>query len=123
MFDKALHYISLLKVYFPNYSSTLAWGEIKKGDIYLKIGDRKKAIETFENVIQNYKGSSVYAALALDRLGDVYMQSEEFERAEKIFKRIYIDYADQLEIANKASIKLKRIENIRKKCIENIRKK
>ncbi|MBN1521638.1 MAG: protein kinase [Candidatus Aureabacteria bacterium] len=114
LFDKALLHIELLKEYFPYHTSTVAWGEIKKGDIYLKMKDTEKAKKTFEDVYQDYKGYSVYKALALSRLGNLYLDSGDIDKAEEIFETIFYRYSEQTEFSYEASIKLKLIENIRK---------
>ena len=71
------------------------------GQSYLLSGDSKKAIPEFEKSLEIYKKWSVKPAYALNYtyLGFAYIDTKEFIKAEKIYKRAEEDFPDDQNIS------------------------
>ena len=113
LFDKALAYIGLLHDYFPNQTSTLAWGDIQKGDIFIKTKDYDRAEQVLKDAQKKYREYTVYRVMALDKLADLYIERKKYDQAKEVFKTIRDEYKEQSEFSNRAAIKLKMIENLK----------
>ncbi|MCK5708652.1 MAG: protein kinase [Candidatus Aureabacteria bacterium] len=112
MFKKALYNIELLSYYFPNHAATLAWGGIKKGEIYFSQKDHENAEKAFIAVIKNYHGLTVYEAQAKIKLADLYFEQKKYTKAQELYKNILHDYSEQREFTKEANLKIKRLESI-----------
>jgi tetratricopeptide (TPR) repeat protein len=69
----------------PNLS---AEAQYRLGEIYLRLGNRQKAIEEFTKVRDNYAGIEDWFTLSLLNLGELYEQAGNIDEAVSCYRAI-----------------------------------
>ena len=116
-FKLALSYFNLnewnnARNYFINYMFNNPQGEYSSeasyhlGEIYLSLNDPNSAVASYQNVTSK---DIIYYPLALQKIGDIYFESEEYDKAAVSYEKlsqITEDNAEKADILGKQIVSL-----------------
>lgn len=102
MINEAIAYLKNLEEYFPNQTTTLAWGGIISGELFESLKQYDNAETMYIEALTKYPGLRAYEAWAQFNQASLYCKTGRIKEAINVSMNIIRNYNDQIEFVNKA---------------------
>lgn len=102
--DKVMEIYSYIERNFPS-DRRAAKAAVAQGDTLMKLGDKKKATQKYEEVLQTPVWRDDAFAETLYKLGDLYSSEKQLDNALMMYERCYLGFSNAYDWKGKAVLK------------------